>query len=414
MPERRVVVTGTGVVTPLGDTREELHRALCAGTSGIKPAEKFIDPALKDPLVGEITAFAPAKYLEKRNYRPLDRTSLLLTSAAQLALNDSGWTPELREQHAVGLVAGTTFCSVHTISKFDCCALTDGPGQTSPLDFANTVINAAAGQCAIWHGLRGVNSTISSGITSGLEAIGYAARLIREGHEQAILAGGVEELCVESLLGFQQAGMLCTANGAPAKYPMPFDALSPGFALAEGASILLLEELDAALKRGAKVLAEIRGFGSSFDCGLAAGEARIAKRAACISRAINQALDSAGVAASSVGALSASANGHELMDRCEAQAIKQVFNGGTKSLAISAPKSAVGESLGASGGLQAIEMIASFADNQVACVARVEEGSPLASLKLLPSGSRGVAAKACLINSVGIDGNCCSLVMGPY
>ncbi len=412
MAERRVVITGTGVITPLGESREELHEALCNGQCGIRTVNHFADAALDDPLVGEIASFDPAKYLGERNFRPLDRTSELLASAAQLALDDSRWTLEMREARGVGLVAGTTFCSVHTISQFDRRALTEGPSYASPLDFVNTVINAAAGQTAIWHKLRGVNSTISTGITSGLEAIAYAVGLIREGHEQTILAGGVEELCVESLLAFQQAGLLSKANGSGASYPVPFDSRRSGFALAEGAALLMLEEHTAAHARGATILAEVKGYGSSFDCSNnEEGEAAVSIRATCVEQSINAALKDAHGVPWSIDAVSASANGNRFNDECEALGIKRTFNGRSGTMPVTAPKSMLGESLGASAAIQVVDVIETLRDGRLPGVRGFQHPDESFPLQSLSSSCQTIEPGNCLINSVGLDGNCCSLVI---
>src|SRR5205823_4016200 len=208
----RVVITGLGVISPLGYSPARLHDSLCQGLSAIKPIQLFSTTGLGCPLGGEIADFDATKYLGQRNLRPLDRTSRLVASAAQLALADSGWSAEMRNAQEVGLVLGTMFCSVHTISEFDRRALEAGPAYASPMDFSNTVINAAAGQTAIVHNLRGVNTTMSTGITSGLEAIAYAADHIRSGRAPALLAGGADELCFESFYGFDRAGLLCRSN----------------------------------------------------------------------------------------------------------------------------------------------------------------------------------------------------------
>lgn len=411
MQRRRVVVTGTGVISVLGDSRQALHDGLCRGSSGIGPVEHFADPALDNPLVAEITSFNPADYLGKRNFRPLDRTSRLLASAAQLALDDSGWSLEMRTESPVGLVAGTTFCSVHTISQFDRRALVEGPSCASPLDFANTVINAAAGQTAIWHKLAGVNSTISTGITSGIEAIAYAASLIGEGHEQAVLAGGVEELCVESLLGFQRAGLLAKVHGHDAQPPVPFDTQADGFALGEGAALLMLEDLAAAQARGANILAEIKGYASSFDCSVGEGEAGCQRRAAAIARCIRAALEAA-TAANSVDAVSASANGNRFFDRSEALAFKLAFNGRSEALPVTAPKSMFGESLAASAAMQAVDMIATLHDGRLAGVRGFQPQDGSFPLRNVSAECRTTQPRNCLINSVGLDGHCCSLILG--
>jgi 3-oxoacyl-[acyl-carrier-protein] synthase II len=414
MSEPRVVVTGTGLISVLGDSRPTLHEALCRGQRGLRRVELFDDPALDLPLAGEITDFDPAAYLGERNFRPLDRTSQLLVSAAKLALDDSRWTTESLGAEAVGLVVGTTFCSLRTISSFDRRALEEGPSCASPLDFANTVINAAAGQTGIWHGLRGVNSTISAGATSGLEAIAYAAGLIREGHARAILAGGVEELCVESLLAFQRAGLLLTPDGRRSGYPLVWAQPQTGFVLAEGAALLMLEEFDAAVARGAPILAEVKGAGARFDCALQRqdDEAAARQRAACVADAVGRALDEARLDPADVDALSASANGNRIVDQSEAVGWQQVFNGRLRTLPITAVKSMLGESLGASAALQAVDVVAALGDGRW-------PGIPgfTASGACRPRGSishhcRRIAVRNCLLTSVGLDGHCGALVVG--
>src|SRR5712692_9146723 len=220
----RVFITGTGLISSLGDSSAQLHAALCAGRSGIGAIRSFSAKGLNCHLGAEIKSFQAEKYLGRMNLRPLDRTSRLAAGAARLSLDNSGWSEEMVKQEEVGLVLGTMFGSLHTISEFDRRILEAGPEYVSPMDFANTVINAAAGQAAIWHNLRGINSTISAGAASGLQAIGYGAELIRCGRLKALLAGGAEEFCFESFLGFCRAGMLCGSSGGAGERPIPFDA----------------------------------------------------------------------------------------------------------------------------------------------------------------------------------------------
>src|SRR5256714_3280261 len=232
--KNRVVITGVGVVSALGDSAASLHVSLCSGRYAIRPVELFSTAGLGCPVGGEIPGFDAQKYLGRRNLRPLDRTSRLVASAAQLALNDSGWSEELRNQHEVGLVLGTMFCSVRTISEFDRRAVEAGPAYASPLDFSNTVINAAAGQTAILHNLRGVNSTISTGITSGLQAIAYATEVIRNDRARAVLAGGADELWFESFCGFDRAGILCRSENLAGDFPHPLGKRRNGFGPGRG------------------------------------------------------------------------------------------------------------------------------------------------------------------------------------
>src|SRR5215210_4263056 len=280
---RRVVITGAGVVSSVGDTPAALHAALCEGRSGISPVKLFDPKRLGSRLGGEVSDFDAQKYLGRRNRRPLDRTSRLVASAAQLALDASGWTPEMRAERELGLVLGTMFCSVRTIAEFDRRALQLGPSYASPLDFANSVINAAAGQAAIWHDLRGINSTITGGEASGLLALAYAADLIRDGRAGALVAGGAEELCFESFLGHERAGRL-------GERPVPFDARRDGFALAEGAASLMLESAEGAASRCARILATLRGHGTTFDPSIGEDENFAAE---AVARAVRLALEDA-------------------------------------------------------------------------------------------------------------------------
>ncbi len=450
---RRVVITGAGVVSPLGDSPAALHQALAAGTSGRKPIELFDTAGIGCTAGGEIRPFDPQGYVGERNLRPLDRTSRLLVVAAQLALADSGWAAALRaaaagrqaagaaaagaaatsgpgvplaEQVEVGLVVGTTFCSVRTIAEFDRRAIRLGPTHASPLDFANSVINAAAGQAAIWHGLRGVNSTLAGGEASGLLAIAQAAELVRAGRADAVLAGGAEELCFESFFGYHRAGRLCGSRrggegggatatqgaGEPpaAERPVPFDARRNGFSLAEGAALLMLEEAGAAAARGAAVCAEVLGWGAAF-----AAEVGEAGMAAAVARAVRLALADAGAAPAEIGFLSASASGSVEVDRAEALGVAAALGARTAALPVTAIKAMLGEGLGVSAAWQAIDAVATLGDGLLPGIAGLEALEPglaltgaAAATRLLPPAARRLA----LVTAVGADGHCAALVLG--
>jgi 3-oxoacyl-[acyl-carrier-protein] synthase II len=403
---RRVVVTGAGVISPLGDSPAALHAALCAGESALKPIELFPTDGLGCHQAGEIRPFDARAYLGDRNLRPVDRTSRLLLVAAGQALASAGWTPERLAAREMGLVLGTTFCSVRTIAEFDRRGQQLGPGYASPMDFANSVINAAAGQAAIWHDLRGVNSTLSGGEASGLMAIAYAADLIRSGRADALLAGGVEELCFESFLGCFRAGRLCgSANGAGGEYPIPFDARRNGFALAEGAALLLLEDAESAAARGATVLAELRGHGAAFERG---GE----EPGAAVARAVGAALADARLAPEAVDFASLSANGSVAGDRAEALGIAAAFGGRAAELPVAAVKGLLGEALGASGALQAVALLGTLGDGAlpgVPALARTDDGFPLGGVA---AASRRVPAAVGLAHARGWDGHCCAVLFG--
>src|SRR2546425_789485 len=405
----RVAITGRGVVSSLGDSPARLHGSLREGLIAIRPIQQFNTVGLGCPLGGEIADFNAAKYLGQRNLRPLDRTSRLVASAAQLALEDSGWTMEMRNAEEVGLVLGTMFCSVHTISEFDRRAIEAGPAYASPMDFSNTVINAAAGQTAIVHNLRGVNTTISTGLTSGLEAISYAADLIRSGRERALLAGGADELCFESFYGFDCAGLLCRSHGRAGDFPIPFDARRNGLALGEGAALLMLEDAALARERGARVLGEIRGHGSSYDCSRGQGGKDSVE---AIAAAIRRALHDAFMLPSEIDCLSASANGTDAGDRHEAHGAFAGLNGQTHRLPVTAIKSMLGETLGASGAMQAVSLLQTMRDGVLPGIRQLEEFEDDFPLEMAQAESQEVDVINGLINSTGLDGHCCSLILG--
>jgi len=402
---KRVAITGAGVITSLGDSPATLHSSLCNGQVASCPANGDHQAGLVRRQSGSIGAFDPEVYLKGKPLRPLDRTGRIVAAAAKLALEHSGWSQERLRNHEVGLALGTMFCSVHTISEFDRCGLTTGPSFVSPMDFANTVLNAAAGQTAIWHGLRGINSTIASGATSGLMALGYAADLIRYGGHTALLAGGADEFCFESFCGFERAGLLCKSD-ADGELPVPFSVHRTGFTLSEGAALLMLEEWEAAIERGATILGEIRGHASAFDpaTGAACGPEAIA-------RAMSAALRDSGLHPERIDCISASANGSVCADRNEAVAINACFNGHGDSVPVTAIKSMLGEALGASGALQAVDLLQTIATGVLPGIRGLEQHEPEMPALRFCRHSSEIKSHAGLVNSVGFDGNACSLVI---
>lgn len=402
---KRVAITGAGIITSFGDSPAAFHSALCNGEKAsyrLEDSEAGVSACRQG---GHIGSFQPEIYLKGKPLRALDRTGRIVAAAAKLALENSGWTAEVLGTRDAGLVLGTMFGSVHTISEFDRRGLTQGPCYVSPMDFANTVLNAAAGQTAIWHNLRGINSTIACGATSGLMALGYAADLIRHGSQTALLAGGADEFCFEAFCGFDQAGLLCRCNGH-SEFPVPFSAQRSGFALGEGAALLMLEEWNEAEARGASILGEICGHGNAYDpagngeCGLDA-----------IMRAMNSALYDSGIRAAEVSCISASANGSVCADRNEALAVRAAFNGSGDAVPVTAIKSMVGEALGASGALQTVALLQSMQTGLLPGIRGLEQPGPEIPALNLCRRKQDINTGFGLINSVGFDGNACSLVI---
>lgn len=444
MFDRDVVISGTGVVSPLGDEPARLMRAIKAGARAFEPVSGFdFDAAgLRARDAAQIRDFDPQAYLGGGNLRPLDRTARLTVSAATLALAASGWDDErLRADHDLGLVLGTMFGSVHTISAFDLRAQTAGPKYAKPLEFANSVINAAAGQTAIWHQLRGINSTVAGGPTAGLKAIATAADAIGRGRAEVILAGGVEELAFEAWVGFAACGWIagsrattgpsgessdgrssdgrcsdgeCSDGGGSdgggqprdvTPVHVPFAAGRNGFSLGEGAALLVLESEETAASRDAMPLGRLRGHGSAFD----PSRGHDAESSAdALTRAIRAALDSAEMKPAEVDLVSASASGSVAGDRAEAEAIARVLG---PEIPVIAVKAALGESLGAAGALQTLAFLSVAADGEVPGITGLETVAEDVPLTSLSRARRRLDVRHGLITALGLDGNAEALVV---
>ena len=364
------VVTGAGVVSPLGAGAEPFGAALLAGAPGFAEVTLFDTATLRCHRGGEISAFNPGEHLGEGNFRPLDRTGLLATAAVRRALDDAGWTAESAAETELGLVLGTMFGSLKTIAEFDRRALVEGPIYAKPMDFANSVINAAAGQAAIWHHLPGANATLAGGPAAGLAALALAADLIRGGQAEALLAGGADELCFESFLGFERRGDLL-ANG---EEPRPFTANRRGFLLGEGAALLMLELPAAA-------------------------------------HAMAAALAAAEVSPSAVDVLSAAASGSPALDRTEAVALGQVFGTRAARLPILAVKAQTGEALGASGAFQTLALLAVFSSGTVPGIRGL--GAVEAGLPIDPENgwTRPLDARIGLVHAAAGDGLHVALIL---
>ena len=401
--KKRVAITGRGTLTTLGDDPVVIQRALCAGRSGLQAIDLIGPNGVMNYFGGQLTSFAPQKYLGNRMLRALDRTSLFLASAAQLALRDAE-LPELGpDTHELGLVVGTMFSSMQTVAAFDRRVLTEGPRCASAMDFANTVLNAAAGQTAIRHGLRQVNTTITTGACSGLRAVGYAADCVRSGQADMLLAGGVEELSFESV--FALAGSDSRAIGSrEAPNPVPFGTKRNGAALSEGAAVLVLEDLETAVTRGAPILAEIMDHSNSFDYRrMEGGDTAAGSFAASLDRAVR----ASGLSARDIDFVSSAANGSPRFDRDESIALHAVFG---ESTPVTAIKSMHGEALGAGGALQLVAAVEVLRDGLLPGVPNLAERDAHCQLDVT-STCRELGATAAVVHSAGRDGFSSAIVV---
>ncbi len=377
-----VVVTGWGAVTPLGPrVNGSLSGALAGGGSAIAPVT-----GLERIPAGALAARVPEPWPEALlngagNLRPMDRTGRLACAAVGLALTDAGIDPRDTAGGEVGLVLGTLFGGLKTISQFDRKALTDGPLYASPLDFANTVINAAAGQTAIWHHLTGPNATVAGGTTAALQAISWALDALAGADDGPLLAGGAEELSAEALRGFGAIGRLATSE-------------RPGPALGEGAAFLALETAPRAAARGATVRGRVLGAAGAFDASRGSDDE---SAATALRRAIDEALRGAETAADRIAVVALGASGDERGDAVERAALERVFPGPRPRALVS--KLALGECLGAAGALQAILALEALA------------GGPALPVPPVWAGWEGGAGDRALVVARGANGPAWALVL---
>lgn len=407
----RIVITGIGVLASNAIGKEEFWNALEQGRSGIKTVTLFDTSTTRSKLAGEISNFEPVKILGLKGLRNLDRSTKLINCAAKLALDDAGIQYPLTEEKSVtcGVALGSTMGSVWSISEFDKETLREGPRSVNPALFPNTVINSPASQISIRFNIKGFNSTISTGFTSSIDAISYACNLMTMYDYKIVLAGGVEELCEQTFKGFHKIGHLAGSREGKIEVNCPFDKRRNGIVVGEAAVIVILESLEEAKARGARIYAEVLGYGSSFDV-----ESRniYSPKGEGAIEAMQYALDDAGLRPEDIDYISASANSTLDCDAMEARAVRRVFGESAEKVPISSIKSMVGESFSASGAMNLAASLGAIERNFLPPTINYVEKDRRCDLDCVPNKMRKKDVDKVLINSFSPTGNNSSLVIG--
>lgn len=406
----RAVITGLGVLSPIGLGKNAYWEALRRGTIGVRPITLFDTAPFRVKSAGEIADFDPISYLGKKGLRELDRSTRLVCSAARLALDESGLIVSEDSSRSVGVSIGTTFGSLHSIAQFDRAGLTEGPRFVNPSHFPNTVINSPASQVSIRFTIKGFNTTLSTGFCSGLDALSYAADFIGLGRAEAVLAGGVEELCEETFRLFHDLGYLSGMSGA-GPVSRPFDAGRDGFVLSEGSAVLVVENEEHARSRGAEILAVILGCGNAFDPE-ADSTFELAGRG--LKTAIAQALEEARVRPEDVGYVCSCANGTPGLDRMEARVLKEVFGEETRRVPVSSIKSMIGETFSSSGALAVAAAVGVIQQGFIPPTVSHLQADPLCALDIVPNAARSQTVKTVLVTAADPYGQNSALVVGGY
>lgn len=411
MTNKRIVVTGIGVLSSNGIGRSAFFDAVTSGVSGIKPVSLFDTSAFNPKSAGEIKDFVPEEFLGAKWLRTFDRSTKLLLSASKLALDDSGLVISEDNSCDTGMVIGTTLGSVASITDFDKEAIVEGPRYVNPALFPNTVINSPASQASIRFNIKGLNVTVSSGFCSSLDALNYAADFLRLGRAKVILAGGVEELCLQTFLGFYKRK--CLSGSAPGEIELsaPFDRRRNGAVLGEGACLLVLESLDSARERAARIYAELLGFGTAFDAQAVDGYSR---QGLGLRQAMRQAMDNSGVKPEDVGYISAAANSTRDADLIEAEAISDVFGKDVSGVKVSALKSMTGECFSASGALQLASALAAIDRQVVPPTLNYEQPDPACSPGRIANRPFPGKVDKVLINNFGPGGCNSSMLVARF
>ncbi|MEM7584820.1 MAG: beta-ketoacyl-ACP synthase II [Acidobacteriota bacterium] len=412
-PRRRVVVTGVGLVSPLGIGTEPTWDGLMQGRSGIGPLTRFDASDYPSRIAGEVQGFNPLLYVTSRkDIKKSDTFIHYCLAAAQFAMEDSGFEIDDTNRDRVGVIVGSGIGGLPIIETSHNTLLKRGPSRVSPFFIPALIVNMAAGQVSIHYGARGPSSAPATACTTGLHAVGDAFRQIQLGFADAMLTGGTEAVSTPlAFAGFCSMRALSTRNDAPEQASRPWDKDRDGFVLSEGSGILVLEELEGALKRGADIYAEIVGYGMSSDAYHISAPDPEGGGAA---RVMVAAMQDAGVAPDSIGYINAHGTSTNLGDIAEVKAIKQVFGDHAKKLAVSSTKSSTGHLLGAAGGLECGILAKSLKQQVLPATLNLDEPDPEADLDFVPHTPRETKLDVALTNSFGFGGTNGALIMRRF
>jgi 3-oxoacyl-[acyl-carrier-protein] synthase II len=405
--QRRVVVTGLGLVSPLGTGLEKNWQALIAGRSGIRKIDRFpnID-AFASRIAGQVPDFRAEDFIEPKEIKKMDLFIQYSVAAASMAAEDGSFKVDPEDAENVGVIIGVGLCGIDTIEATERAYLDGGPRKISPFFIPKVISNLAPGQIAIRHGAKGVNWTPTSACASGTHAIGEAYHLIRRGLQDAVIAGGAESAITPlGVGGFASMKALSTRNDEPERASRPFDKERDGFIIAEGSGVLILEERDRALKRGGKIYAEVIGYGANGDAYHITAPAPEGEGAA---RCMRLALKDAGIAPTDVDYINAHGTSTEYNDANETQAIKKVFGEQAFKLAVSSTKSMTGHLLGAAGAVEGVFSVLTLQHGIIPPTINYENPDPECDLDYVPNQARRAAVQVVLSNSFGFGGtNAC-------
>ena len=412
MEKRRVVVTGLGAITPIGNTTDEFWEALRRGKSGIGPITKFDSTGYPTRIAGEVRGFDPLKFVDKKEARRIDPFVQYAIASSVMAVEDSGLDLSKIDGTRFGVLVGSGIGGISTLLETHKVLLNKGPDRVSPFFIPMLIINMASGLISMRFGAKGPNSAIVTACATGNHAIGDAARIVQHGDADVMIAGGAEAIIVDlTFAGFCAMKAMSTRNDEPERASRPFDADRDGFVCGEGAGLMVLESLEHARARDARIYAEVIGYGMTGDAHHMTAPDPEGDGAA---RAMTAALRDAAIDPSAVQYINAHGTSTLYNDRFETLAIKRVFGKHARRLAVSSTKSMTGHLLGAAGGIEAIATALALRDGVLPPTINYEKPDPDCDLDYVPNQARKKAIDVAMSNAFGFGGTNATLLFRRY
>lgn len=410
--KKRVVITGLGAITPVGNTAETFWQALLAGQSGIGLITRFDAAEYDAKIAGEVKGFEPTEFIDKKEARRMDRFAQLAIAASKMALTDSGLDLGKEDRSRIGAFVGSGIGGMDTLHEQYKNLFEKGPNRVSPFFIPMMIANMAAGQVSIAFGLQGPSSCVVTACATGTNCIGDAMKVIQRGDADVMVAGGTEAaISPAGMAGFCAMKALSTRNDAPEKASRPFEKDRDGFVMGEGSGIVVLESLEHALARGARIYAELAGYGSNADAYHVTAPAPEGAQAA---RCMELAVKDAGLALSDIDYINAHGTSTPLNDKNETLGIKALFGDQAKNLAVSSIKSMTGHLLGAAGGIECVATVLTVVNDMMPPTINYDTPDPELDLDYVPHKARAKVVRAALSNSFGFGGHNATLLVKKF
>jgi len=406
------VITGVGMITPVGLDTEQSWEGLVSGRSGIGPITQFDDKDVPTQIAGEVKGFDPARYIEPKEIKKMDRFIHLAIAASQMAMDDSKLIVSPGNADRVGVMVSAGMGGLPALEKYHQVYMERGSRKITPFFIPMLIINEAAGHISIRYGAKGPNICVVTACATGTHSIGEAFKWIQRGDADAIIAGGTEScICPLGVGGFNAMKALSTRNSEPGRASRPFDAERDGFVMGEGAGVVILEDLELANKRGARIYAEVIGYGASSDAYHITSPAPNGEGAA---RCMAMALRDADIAPAVMGYINAHGTSTKYGDELETIAIKTVFGDHAYKIPVSSTKSMTGHLLGAAGGVEAVISILAMDRGVLPPTINLENPDPECDLDYVPNTARKAQVEVTMSNSFGFGGTNACLIFRKY